>query len=82
MKFYDNKGNDGAVSSVDYNIWFKPFYVATIQIGNWTTNLNQETIDYSNTATDINTDGYALCNNSNGFEFDVFFTTPFRYFTC
>ena len=74
MKFYDS-GATEAVSNVNYNIWFKPVDILTVQVGNWSTNLNQETIDYSNTASGVDDNGFALCLNTNGFEFDVFFIT-------
>ncbi len=72
MSFYDGQAG-GAVSNVNYSIWFKPFDMLKVTIGNFSTNLNQETIDYSNTATGIDSNGIALSLNASGFFADVFF---------
>jgi hypothetical protein len=74
MKFNDPEAA-GAVSNVNYNLWFKPIDALKIQVGQWDTNLNQEKIDWSNTATGIDKNGVALCLNTNGFELDAFFVT-------
>ena len=72
MSFFDPKAT-GAVSNVNYSIWFKPFDMLKVTVGNFSTNLNQETIDYSNTATGIDSNGIALSLNTSGFFADVFF---------
>ena len=72
MKFYD-AGATKAVSNVNYSIWFKPFDMLKVTVGNFSTNLNQETIDYSNTATGIDSNGIALSLNVSGFFADAFF---------
>ena len=74
MKFKDPEAT-GAVSNVNYNLWFKPIDALKIQVGQWDTNLNQEKIDWSNTATGIDSNGVALLLNTNGFELDAFFVT-------
>ena len=72
MKFFD-AGATKAVSNVNYSIWFKPFDMLKVTVGNFSTNLNNETIDYSNTATGIDSNGIALSLNASGFFADVFF---------
>ena len=72
MKFFD-AGATKAVSNVNYSIWFKPFDMLKVTVGNFTTNLNQETIDWSNTATGIDSNGIALSLNASGFFADAFF---------
>lgn len=71
MKFYDNKGADGAVSSVNYRIWFKPVDIFTVTVGQWDTNLNQEHINWSNTATAVDSKGIVFSLNTNGISFDA-----------
>ena len=75
MKFYDNKGQDGQVSSVNYSLWFKPIEMLKFTVGNWATNLNQETIDYSNTETGIDASGFAASLDISGFTVDLFLVT-------
>lgn len=72
MKFYDLGATD-AVKNVNYNIWFKPFNVLTVNVGNWSTNLNQESITYSGTKSGIDSNGIALSLAVEGFSADVFF---------
>lgn len=73
MKFYDDKGADGSVKSVNYSIWFQPIDWLKVTVGNFSTNLNQETIDYSHTASGIDSNGYALTFTFGGFSADAFF---------
>lgn len=74
MKFFDSGAKEG-VSNVNYSIWIKPADILKITVGNWTTVLNQETIDWSNGATGIDADGFALSLAKGAFSADVFFNT-------
>ncbi|MBR1639447.1 MAG: hypothetical protein IJ688_08685 [Treponema sp.] len=71
MKFFDS-GATEAVSNINYSIWFKPIDILKITVGNFTSGLSQETIDYSNGATGIDSNGVALSLSSGGFNADVF----------
>ena len=70
MKFFDS-GATGAVSNVDYQIWFKPVDSFKISVGKFETNLNQEHINWSNSATSIDTDGFGFSFSANGFSLDA-----------
>ena len=41
MKFFDSKAT-GAVSNVNYSIWFKPFDMLKVTVGHYATDMNQE----------------------------------------
>lgn len=56
-----------------YSIWFKPFDMLKVTVGQYGTNLNQETIDWSHTESGIDTQGYALDLDVSGFFATVFF---------
>lgn len=80
VKFYDNDLNvtpQGVrnLETVNYNIWFQPADILKINVGQWSTNLNQEKIDWSHTETGIDDVGVAFNIASNGFTFDAFFVT-------
>ena len=65
-----NKFNTVAQS---YSVWFKPFDMLKVTAGQYSTNMNQETIDYSHTDTGVDTQGYALDLNIDAFFATVFF---------
>lgn len=65
-------GNFYETQNIKYNIWFSPIDGLKFNVGRWGTNLNQETIDWCNTETGIDTDGYAVSYNNGGFGFDLF----------
>jgi hypothetical protein len=82
IKFYNFSGTwDGngytstqaasTIHDVAWSTWFKPFDIAKVTVGEWSTNLNQETIDWSNTDSGCDDYGYAAGISSNGFSFDV-----------
>lgn len=71
-----DKGDDNKVVITDaWNIWIKPIDILKINIGRWSTNLNQEHIGWCNTDSGIEKDGYALSINSGAFGLDVFFAS-------
>lgn len=77
MSFYyagsgntENKFNTVAQS---YSVWFKPFDMLKVTAGQYSTNMNQETIDWSHTDTGVDTQGYALDLNIDAFFATVFF---------
>lgn len=72
MSFYDS-GADTEVKSVNYSVWFKPIDWLKVTVGGFSTNLNQETIDFCNTKTGIDSTGYALSLSFGGFSADAFF---------
>ncbi len=61
-----------AVVAQNYSIWFKPFDMLKVTVGQYAVDMNQETIDWSNTDTKIETQGFALDLNV-----DAFFATAF-----
>ena len=65
-----NKFNTVAQS---YSVWFKPFDMLKVTAGQYSTNMNQETIDWSHTDTGVDTQGYALDLNIDAFFATVFF---------
>ena len=74
------KGKDGDLSNTSfditaqkYSVWFKPFDVLKVTLGQYSTNMNQETIDYTHTDSGIETQGYAFDIDSNGFFATLFF---------
>ena len=72
MKFNDTDAQKG-VNNVDYQIWFKPVDSFKVSVGKFETNLNQEHINWSNSATSIDTDGFAFSFSSNGLSIDAAF---------
>ena len=75
IKFYD-AGQDGAanknVITTDFSMWFKPIDMLKFTVGEWTGILNQESIDYNDTASKLDTDGYCVEFSTNGFTLDAF----------
>ena len=65
-----NKFNTVAQS---YSVWFKPLDMLKVTAGNYATNMNQETIDWSHTETGVDTQGYAIDLNVDAFFATVFF---------
>ena len=61
------------ITAQNYSIWFKPFDVLKVTLGHYSTNMNQETIDYSHTETGVDTQGYAIDLNVDAFFATVFF---------
>ncbi len=55
-----------------WSIWFKPVDILKITVGRWSTNLNQEHIDWCNSDSGIEKDGYALSLSTAGFSWDIF----------
>lgn len=74
MSFFDD-GAAGNVSNVNYSIWFKPADMLKVTVGNYSNQLFQETIDWSNSATKVDANGYALSLDTNGFTADLFLNT-------
>ena len=52
--------NGEGETSTAWKIWFSPIEALKFTIGTWDSNLNQEHIDWSNTASGIGTAGYTL----------------------
>lgn len=74
FKIYDGKATDGTtIQTTGWSTWFKPIDMLKFTIGEFSTNLNQEKIDWSNTETGIDTYGYAASLSTSGFGLDVFF---------
>ena len=71
FKAEDAKGNNYDTTNQQFAIWFSPFDGFKITVGHFSTNLNQETIDWCNTETQVEYDGYMLSYGSNGFTADV-----------
>ena len=71
IKADDAKGNNYDTTNQQFAIWFSPFDGFKITVGHFSTNLNQETIDWCNTETGVEYDGYMLSYGSNGFTADV-----------
>jgi len=67
------EGNKFNTVAGAYSIWFKPFDMLKVTVGQYGTNLNQETIDWSHTESGIDTQGYALDLDVSGFFATVFF---------
>ena len=65
-----NKYNTFAQS---YSVWFKPIDALKVTVGQYSTKINQETIDYSHSETAIDTQGIALDLNVDSFFATVFF---------
>src|SRR5574344_36901 len=75
FKIYDDDAADAKLfESKDYgfSIWYKPVDMLKMTVGEWSTNLNQEKIDWCNTETGIDTFGYAASISASGFSFDAF----------
>ena len=69
----DKIDNDNfAIKAQNYSIWFKPFDMLKVTVGRYSTNMNQEQIDWCNTDSGIDSQGYALDLNV-----DAFFATAF-----
>jgi len=81
IKFYnysgtwDSNGYEDTLTSTihdtEWSVWFKPFDILKISTGKIGTNLNQETIDWSNTKTGCDGYGYAAGVSTNGISFDL-----------
>jgi hypothetical protein len=69
----DAKGNNYDTTNQQFAIWFAPFDGFKITVGHFSCNLNQESIDWCNTETQVEFDGYMLSYGSNGFTADVLF---------
>ena len=69
----DAKGNNYDTTNQGFAIWFAPFDGFKITVGHFSTNLNQESIDWCNTETQVEFDGYMLSYGNNGFTADVLF---------
>jgi hypothetical protein len=74
MKFFDHAGKS-AVENVNYSLWFQPIDMITIRAGQWDTCLNEEHIEWSSTATKIDSEGVVLSLATGGFALDTFFVT-------
>ena len=73
LKLTDKAGN--SVLSDAWNIWIKPVDLLKINVGRWSTNLNQEHIGWCNTDSGIEQDGIALSIASGAFSWDIFFAS-------
>lgn len=69
---YWRMSNTFLEAAMAYQIWLKPVDVLKITVGQIGTNLNQEQIDYGNSKTGLDSYGYGLGINTNGFALDVF----------
>ena len=70
MGVVNNKYNTVAQS---YSVWFKPIDALKVTVGQYSTNLNQETIDWCQTETGIDKQGIALDLNVDALFATVFF---------
>lgn len=72
FSIYDATSAGDSIQTQKWSIWCKPADILKFTIGNWSTNLNQETIDWSNTETgSTETFGYTASLSTNGFGLDV-----------
>ena len=55
-----------------FSIWYKPVDILKMTVGEWSTSLNQEQIDWSHSNTAIDKNGYCAEISTNGFTFDAF----------
>jgi len=60
-----------AIGAKTYKIWFSPVEGLRINLGNVGTNLNQEMIDWSSTASGCDSEGYGLAYNSGAIGIDL-----------
>jgi hypothetical protein len=61
------------VVAQNYSIWFKPFDMLKVTVGQYAVDMNQETIDWSNTDTKVEKQGFGLDLNVDAFFATVFF---------
>ena len=61
------------IQSQKYSIWFKPFDMLKVTVGHYATDMNQEKIDWTHTESGIESQGYALDLNVEGFFATAFF---------
>ncbi|MEE3313368.1 MAG: hypothetical protein VZR56_04315 [Treponema sp.] len=67
--FCEKDGDD--MTSTKWNIWVKPIDLLTVNVGNWESELNQETIYYGGTQSKIGSQGLTLTLAPvDGFTFD------------
>ena len=66
---------DGTVGPLPYlttqTIWFKPFDFLKVTVGTYDVALNKETIDWTESNTDLGTEGFLLSVDASGFTLDV-----------
>ena len=60
-----------SVAQTTQTIWFKPVDVLKITLGNYDVALNKETIDWTESATNLGGNGYLLSLNVSGFGLDL-----------
>ncbi len=76
--FFDagmNADDKKVISINNYSVWFKPVDVLKVTVGNASLVLNQETIDYSGTASKVDANGYEFNVYTNGLSLDLYFVT-------
>ena len=73
VSFYNTQNADKAIKADNYSIWFKPVDALKVTVGQYSNNLNQESIDWCQTETGIDTQGFAADINVNGVFATVFF---------
>ncbi len=61
------------IQAQKYSIWFKPFDMLKVTVGHYATDMNQEKIDWTHTESGIESQGYALDLNVEGFFATAFF---------